>query len=109
MEDTYNDTLLKLNKKVDQVTNSDNPVVLKSKSIFNLNINSPFLYFIIPISIMILLFLCKPNFVMFDVDGKIEKKVSLKKIFVSTVIISLIIAIIYFGYSYKQKQKSTKE
>lgn len=103
-------TLKRLNEQVDQVTQFSNSTVLtKAKSMFNFN--SPFMFYIaVPVSILIILLLAKPVFIMSEVsiDGKMsEKKLNYKKLIISVAILSLIAGIAYFGYSYKKKQESS--
>lgn len=102
-------TLKRLNDQVDQITQSNNSTKL-TNSKFMFNFKSPFMFYIaVPVIILIILVLSKPGFIMSEViiDEKIpENIVNYKKLFISVIILSLIVGIAYFGYSYKKKRKS---
>ena len=117
MEDDEIDATIKsLHEKVNQITTtstSTSTIVsadAKNTSVFSSSIlKSRVIYYgIIPLTMFLLLLFWKPWFIMEDIsiDGKLpEKKLSYKKLFIATFIVTFIIAIGIFSYSYKNKKK----
>ena len=104
-----------LNEKVSEITSTNlkNSGLNKQSSFLTLNvIKSPFIYYgVIPLVILLIFFFLKPGFIMQNVtiDGKItEKRLNYKKLIIATIIVTSIIFISFFVYSYKNK-KTTKE
>ena len=114
MEDSEIDATIKsLHEKVNQITTTTSAFVVtrntSSESIFSGSIlKSPIIYYgAVPLTILIILFFWKPSFIMENVsiDGKLpEKKLIYKKLFMSTLIVTIIIAAVFFIYSCKNKK-----
>ncbi len=112
MEDNeFDATLKKLSDQVNQfagTTIKNNTSDGGSGFLSKINVQSPLVYYCaIPLVIMIVLFFWKPGFVMEEVsiDGNLpEKKLNFKKLFVTSIISTVIIAIIIFIYHYKGKK-----
>jgi hypothetical protein len=118
MEDDEIDATIKsLHEKVNQITitstsTSTSTIVsadAKNTSVFSSSIlKSRIIYYcVIPLIIFLLLLFWKPWFIMEDIsiDGKLpEKKLSYKKLFIATFIVTFIIAICIFSYFYKNKK-----
>lgn len=104
-----------LNEKVSEITSTNlkSGGLNKQSAFLTLNvIKSPFVYYgSIPLVILLIFFFWKPGFIMQNVsiDGKLqEKRLNYKKLIIATIIVSSIIFITFFVYSYKNK-KTTKE
>ena len=115
MEDDEIDATIKsLHEKVNQITTTSTSTIVsadaKNTSVFSSSIlKSRVIYYgVIPLTMFLLLLFWKPWFIMEDIsiDGKLpEKKLSYKKLFIATFIVTFIIAIGIFSYSYKNKKK----
>jgi hypothetical protein len=116
MEDNEIDATIKsLHEKVNQITTTNTiSSFVDAKNASNISFFSGSIfkpkviyYVAVPLTILLVLFFWKPNFIMEDVsiDGKLpEKKLIYKKLFISTFIVTFIIAIGIFGYFYKNKK-----
>jgi hypothetical protein len=115
MEDNEIDATIKsLHEKVNQITStstSESTIVsldAKNTSFFPSSILKSRIYYgVIPLTIFLLFLFWKPWFIMEDIsiDGKLpEKKFSYKKLFIATFIVTFIIAMCIFAYSYKNKK-----
>jgi len=108
-DNEFDATLQKLGEQVSHFTNTTGSTKSSGGSSFlpKFNIKSPMVYYVaIPIFVLILLFLWKPNFVTEEVsvEGNMpERKLSFKKLLVGTVIGTTVIAILMFVYFYKNK------
>lgn len=107
MDDTinYDETLKRLSDQVSQF--SSTTISSSSKTSIIPSIKSPFVYYsIVPFVILILLWYLKPSVITDEVsiDGDFPTRIlSYKKLFVSTIIITLIVFVAYFSYVYKYK------
>jgi len=115
MNDTdFDNTIKKLQEQVSQFSGGDTEFEIPKNTILSkINFKTNLVYFgLIPLFIMIILYILKPYFVMTEtiIDETssliIPKKLSFKKLFLSTVICTCIISIIIFSYLYT-KNKST--
>lgn len=119
-ESEFTNTLNQLTQQVSEFTNNagvsstDNPII-SSGFMSKIGSYSNYIYYIaVPIIIVIILILFKPDFIMLEesIDGKIpEKRLSIKKLLISTIIISIAVILLYLFYSrWKNTTKeSTKE
>ena len=96
-------------KKIDDLRNqvgqySSN--VSSSSFLPSININSNFMYAGIPIVIFILLLLLSPGFIKYefiDDKGQNSDKIHIKKLFIFTLVISIVIIVGIFAYKFKNK------
>lgn len=104
--ETYNDIVKNLNDRVTMLSKNEISIDKPSP---NYNINFSAIYYgLVPILTYISLYLIKPDFVIitdtgFDGQLYLEKKLSHKKLFIATLIITFVIWVSYFAYQYKQK------
>ena len=109
MEETeFDETLKKLGEQVSQFSTPANNLIPKSGMNFisTFNIKSPIVYYgAIPIVIAVILCVMKPGFIMNDVDedGNTSKKFNYKRLMVSVISFTMIVAILIFIYFYKMK------
>jgi hypothetical protein len=110
MDNDIDATLKDLQLKVNQLvsTNTQTKQEVTNTSLMSkYNIKNVNIYYVaVPLAIMIQLYLFKPSFVMLEVtneDGTTTKKVSIKKMFMSVLVISSIIFVTYGIYTYKKK------
>jgi hypothetical protein len=110
MDDDYDETISKLNMEVRQITSTNvamhttktgtffvPTVILKSSILF---------YICVPLIIVFVLFFFKPKLIMKEdtiIDKESRKKISFKKLILTTIIVSAIITICMFVYSYRKK------
>lgn len=107
----FEDSLKKLTEQVNNfsVDTQKHTTVFGGLSLYT---KSPLVLLAIPVGIAILLALLKPGFVMYEVsiDGNLpEKKLCFKNLIISTIVITIIVAIAYFGYTYNIKSKTSSE
>lgn len=105
--DSFDSTLQKLGEQVSRFTNITRSSKNSSSFLSKINVKSPMIYYVaIPIAVIILLLLWKPNFVTdeISVEGSIpERKISYKKMLVGAVMGTSIISILIFVYFYRYK------
>lgn len=101
----FSSTLVKLRDQVRQFTTTTtktNIIENDNSYMSKFNIKSPFVYYgSIPITILIILLLSKPNFIKEEViiEGSLpETKMSIKRLLLATIIITTICAVIIVYY-----------
>ena len=101
-DNEFDNVLKKLNDQVGKFTTntaSKNAHQTENNSPFNFNLKSPYLrYGLIPIVILCILGMMKPKIVTDDVvvDGIINSKINMKKLLVSTGVLSIMILFAIF-------------
>ena len=119
MEDNeIHSTIQSLHEKVNQIRSKTTTTTMLPSDEKNTSVFSGFIlksdviyYVIVPLIIFFILFFCKPSIIMEEVsiDGKFpEKKRSYKKLIISTLILTVIIVIGIFCYSYTSKKDIQK-
>ena len=112
----FDATISKLEGRVGQLINK--PGAAKNAEVRSLlpsiDIKSAKMYYMgIPLLIILVLYITKPNFIMEEVsiDGELpENRLSYKKLLLSTLVATVIIAIVIFIYFFKNpNSKSTSE
>ena len=101
----YDEMLKNLNVRVSSLSKLETSLDIPKLS-YNINMIN-ISYGLIPLFVYMTLYLIKPNFAMINdvgIDGQLflEKKLSHKKLFIATIIITLLIWISYFAYKYKK-------
>jgi len=111
MVDDMEKTLLELDKKVSQITNSEKSLSM-GVNISSENISKSYLpkinsniiiYMLPPIIFLVVFIITKPSFIMnpIIVEGStVDYKLNIKKMFIITIVLSLIID--FFIYKYKK-------
>jgi Na+/H+ antiporter NhaC len=102
----YDDTINKLNDKVNKFTSTDINISDTKQSILKI-LKYPFIYYtVIPFIILIVLWFLKPSIIIEEIninEDSVKKKINYKKLLLMTIIITLIIFLVYFSYIYEKK------
>lgn len=104
----YDKILQDLNNKVSKFSKSE---IIADKPTISYNIKPSFIYYgLVPFFVYIFLYIISPKFVMttevsMDEQLFLEKKLNHKKLFVTSLIISILIWIAIYSYQYKLKTK----
>lgn len=108
----FDSALKKLSEQVSQFAKTNVPTQSgggggMSSFLPKINIKSPLIYYaIIPLAIVIVLFFWKPKFVTEEVsvEGELPtRKLSIKRLLLATVIMTVVIAVLIFACSYRKK------
>ena len=113
-ETEFDNTLKQLSDKVDNLSYENDKQTTKSSFFsFDINFKSPIFYYsIVPIILLILLIIFRPDFIKKEVkvNGNIyEKKVVYKKLFIAVIVLSVVVYFSIFIYNYTKKQKHLGE
>jgi hypothetical protein len=108
--DELNEKINNLQQEVDKLTRTNEYIKpVKSKTslpsflpIVNLIKSRMGFYFAIPLSICVILFFLKPSFIMENDKKFSKKKLNYKKLLISTLILTALLAIVIFVYFYKK-------
>jgi len=106
----FDDTLKKLQRQVSQFASGEAVEIQKNNSILSkINFKYNIVYYILVPIIVIILYICKPCFIMTEITTTdvnlisiTEKKLSLKRLIISTIICTCIIFLIIFCAKYKK-------
>jgi hypothetical protein len=92
----------RLRSDVDQY--SDNKSYLPMGLFNGIDVSFSKVYIALPVVVLLLLGYTRPDFVKYDYEeenGDVSRKVSIKKIFLCWFVISMVLMVGFFGYSYK--------